>query len=49
GSIRPSSSPCASPILIVRKSAGGLRVGVDYRAINNLTVKFATLYLSWMR
>ena len=39
GKIRRSSSPCSSPILIVRKPTGGLRICVDYRALNALTVK----------
>ncbi|GIZ39392.1 hypothetical protein CKM354_000277800 [Cercospora kikuchii] len=39
GFIRPSSSPVASPVLFVKKPGGGLRLCVDYRAINELTVK----------
>ena len=39
GKIRRSTSPCSSPILVVRKPAGGLRICVDYRALNALTVK----------
>ena len=39
GKIRRSQSPCSSPILIVRKPGGGLRICVDYRALNALTVK----------
>jgi hypothetical protein len=39
GTIRPSKSSCASPVLLVRKPNGGLRVCVDYRALNALTVK----------
>jgi hypothetical protein len=39
GTIEPSKSPCASPVLIVRKPNGGLRVCMDYRALNAITVK----------
>lgn len=39
GFIRPSNSPCASPVLFARKPGGGLRFCVDYRALNALTVK----------
>ena len=39
GFIRPSSSEYAAPVLIVKKPEGGLRVCVDYRALNAITVK----------
>lgn len=39
GFIRASSSPIAAPVLVVRKPGGGLRVCVDYRSLNNITVK----------
>lgn len=39
GFVRPSSSPVASPVLFVAKPGGGLRFCVDYRALNNVTVK----------
>jgi hypothetical protein len=37
--IEESKSSYASPVLIVRKPNGGLRICVDYRALNALTVK----------
>jgi hypothetical protein len=39
GFIRSSSSPTAAPILVVRKPGGGLRVCIDYRALNEITIK----------
>ena len=39
GFIRPSKSPTGAPILFDRKSDGSLRLCVDYRDLNNLTIK----------
>ena len=38
GIIRPSTSPYASPIVIVKKKDGSNRICVDYRKLNKLTV-----------
>lgn len=37
GVIRPSSSPYASPIVVVRKKNGKIRMCVDYRKLNAIT------------
>ena len=37
--ISPSSAPYASPILMVKKPGGGLRLCVDYRKLNAITKK----------
>lgn len=39
GFIRPSSSSAAAPVLLARKPGGGIRICVDYRGLNNVTVK----------
>uniref|UniRef100_A0A8C1RNS1 Gypsy retrotransposon integrase-like protein 1 n=1 Tax=Cyprinus carpio TaxID=7962 RepID=A0A8C1RNS1_CYPCA len=40
GYIRPSTSPAASSFFFVEKKDGGLRPCINYRALNNITVKF---------
>jgi hypothetical protein len=39
GFIRPSASPVASPVLFVKKPGGGLRLYIDFRALNNVSIK----------
>ena len=39
GQICPSKSPYGSPILFVKKKEGTLRMCVDYRALNKITIK----------
>ena len=39
GFIRPSTSSAGSPILFVRKKDGSLRLCVDYRGLNKITIK----------
>ena len=41
GVIRPSASPYASPIVLVQKKSGELRMCVDYRQLNARTLKDA--------
>ena len=37
--IRPSVSPWGAPVLFVKKKDGTLRLSIDYRLLNKVTVK----------
>ncbi|GJZ55551.1 reverse transcriptase domain-containing protein, partial [Tanacetum coccineum] len=39
GFIRPSSPPWGAPVLFLKKKDGSFRMCIDYRELNNLTVK----------
>ena len=39
GFIRPSTSPCRSLIVLVRKKDGSWRMYIDYKAINKIMIK----------
>jgi hypothetical protein len=44
GYIRLSSSPWGASVLFVQKKDGSQRMCVDYRSLNDVTIKTSTLY-----
>jgi hypothetical protein len=39
GFIRPSPSPWGAPVIFIDKKDGGQRICVDYRSLNEVTIK----------
>jgi hypothetical protein len=39
GYIRPSVSPCGAPVLFVKKKDGTLRLCIDFKKLNKVTIK----------
>ena len=39
GFVRPSVSPCGTPVLFVKKKDGSLRLCIDYRELKKVTIK----------
>ncbi len=48
GYIKPSKSPYGAPVLFVHKKDETLRMCMDYRALNKVTMKIDTHYLELM-
>ena len=43
--IKSNSSPYAAPVLVIKKFKGGLRICIDYRIFNALTIKNRNIFL----
>ena len=39
GFVRPSTSPWGAPVLFVKKNDGSLRLCIDYRELNKVTIR----------
>ena len=39
GFVRPSTSPWGAPILFVKKKDGSMRLCIDYRELNKVTIR----------
>ncbi|KAG8499161.1 hypothetical protein CXB51_005577 [Gossypium anomalum] len=39
GFVRPSFSPCGVPVLFIKKKDGSMRLCIDYRQLNKMTIK----------